>query len=39
MAAVWASVALGQALLALRILGSFATLGGQMRFMRRAQRP
>jgi len=39
MAAVWASVALGQALLVLRILGSFAALGGQMRFMLRFQRP
>jgi hypothetical protein len=36
--AMWASVALGQALLLLRILGSFAALGGQMRFMPRAQR-
>ena len=38
-AAMWVSLALGQALLALRILGSFAALGGQMRFMQRAQRP
>jgi hypothetical protein len=37
--AMCASVALGQALLLLRILGSFAALGGQMRFMPRAQRP
>jgi len=39
MAAVWASLALGQALLALRILGSFATLGGQMRFLAATHRP
>jgi hypothetical protein len=39
MAAVWASLALGQALLALRILGSLATLGGQMRFMLGAHLP
>jgi hypothetical protein len=39
MAAVWASVALGQALLALRILGSFATLGGQMQFLGTAPPP
>jgi hypothetical protein len=39
MAAVWASVALGQALLALRILGSFATLGGEMRFMAASHLP
>ena len=38
MAAMWASVALGQVLLGVRILGSFATLGGQMRFMPRAAR-
>jgi len=37
--ALCASVALGQALLLLRILGSFAALGGQMQFMPRAQRP
>jgi hypothetical protein len=37
--AMSASVALGQALLLLRILGSFAALGGQMRFMLRFQRP
>jgi len=37
--AMWASVALGQALLLLRILGGFAALGGQMQFMPRAQRP
>jgi hypothetical protein len=37
--AMCASVALGQALLLLRILGSFAALGGQMRFMPRAQQP
>jgi hypothetical protein len=39
MAAVWASLALGQALLALRILGSFAALGGQMQFMQGAHLP
>jgi hypothetical protein len=39
MAAVWASLALGQALLALRILGSFATLGGQMQFIAGTHRP
>jgi hypothetical protein len=32
-AGMWASVALGQALLLLRIAASFATLGGQMQFM------
>ncbi len=36
---MWASVALGQALLLLRIAGSFAALGAQMQFMQRAQRP
>jgi len=36
---MWASVALAQALLLLRIAGSFAALGGQMQFMLGIRRP
>jgi hypothetical protein len=36
---MWASAALGQALLLLRIAASFAALGGQMAFMRAAPQP
>ena len=37
-AGMWASVAVGQALLMLRIAGSFAALGGQMQFLLGARR-